>query len=112
VKKARIATSSVPNATVGLSDSSDSGSRSEQRDAQQRAHGVTDQPGHEPHADRVLEEQERGSQQQSAEAAHDGQADGDQEHRHGRIVSNASSQQSVASSQQQLDTLRSGLPFY
>ena len=83
MKNTMMPPSSVPKTTGGFSDSSASGSSVEQRHAEQRADGVAHQPRHEAARDVLLEEQQRRGEQQAAEAAEDGKADGDEENGHG-----------------------------
>ena len=58
------------------------GQQRQQRDAEQRADRVADQPRHQPRADAVGEEEERGGDEQAAAAAEEAQAERGREQRH------------------------------
>ena len=75
-KNASTPASSVPSAVRGRQALERLRQQREQRDAEQRADGITDRPGQDLDAERVAEEQESGGRQQTAEAAEHAQADG------------------------------------
>ena len=74
--------SSVPKTAGGDSVVERFGQQREQRDAEQRADGVADQPRHEARADARAKKQERGGDEQAAAAAEKAQAERGREQRH------------------------------
>ena len=67
---------------AGVMVFSASGQQREQRDAEQGADGVADEPGTQPAPDVVVEQQERGGDEQTAEAAEKTESEDRREKRH------------------------------
>ena len=82
MKKSRMPASSVPNTAGGASSVERFRQQREQRDAEQRADGVADQPRHEPRPDVGGKEEERRGDEQAAAAAEKAQAERGREHMH------------------------------